>query len=97
MPSMIKATLLTGTFALTALLGAVSAAEAGGRHYLPLGPFNSYAADAYDDDYGYYNGCGDCDYGYGGDAEGTVAATAKRAARRYLGVDLEDVIDEIAE
>jgi hypothetical protein len=95
MTSKIKCTLIAGAITLAAALSLAQSAQAGGRHYLPLGPFNSYAADAYDDDYDYYNGCGDCGHGY--DAEGSAAATAKKAARRYLGVDLEDVIDEIAD
>jgi hypothetical protein len=89
----IKTTLIAGAFALAALGGAQSA-QAGGRHYMPFGPLNGYMTDTYDDD---SYGCDDCGYGYVGDAEGSVAATAKQAARRYLGVDLEDVIDEIAE
>lgn len=92
MTSRIKAALLAGTFALAATLGAV-AAEAGGRHNVPFVPYSGYLPSAYDDD---SYGCDDCAYGYG-DTGSDVLDTARRVTRDTLGVDIRDVIDEIAE
>jgi len=90
----LKTTLIAGTVALVATLGAVQAAQAGGhRHHIPFAPFNAYLPSAlHDESYG----CDDCGYGYTNEEEDAVS-TATSVARDVLGVDVGDVIDEIAE
>jgi hypothetical protein len=94
MPSKIKTLLISGTVALVAVLGAVGAAEAGGRYHMPFAPFNSYMPGAYDDDYD----TGTYSYGdrYGDEVEDAVSAAA-RIARKKLGVDVEDMLDYVDE
>jgi hypothetical protein len=95
MTSKFKATLIAGAIALTATLGAVGTAEAGGRHRIPFAPYNAYLPGSYDDDDEYDSyGCDDC--GYGSKADSALS-TARRVTRDMLGVDVGDVIDEIAE
>ena len=93
MPSKIKTTLVAGAIALAAMLGAVGTAEAGGGHFMPFAPYNTYLPGSYDDDddtysYGTY---GDR---YGDDVEDAVSAAAG-IARKRLGVDVEDMLDYI--
>jgi len=97
MPSTLKTTLVAGTVALIAALGAAQGAQAGGRHHIPFVPFNTHAYSNYDDEgydstYGY--GCEDC--GYESEADEAVS-TAARAARSVLGVDVEEVLDYVGE
>jgi len=99
MSSNLKTALVAGGIALAVTIFAVASAQAGGRHHIPFGPIHGYVPSSYgDDDYDTDSyGCDECGYGDTGDAEDTVADTAARAARRYLGVDVGDVIGEIAE
>jgi hypothetical protein len=94
MSSKFKTMAIAATIALSVGLFSVQAAHAGGRVYIPFAPYGTYLPGAYDDD---SYGCDDCGYGYVGDAEDAVAATAAKAARRYLGVDVEDVLDLVDE
>jgi hypothetical protein len=99
MSSNLKTALVAGGIALAVTIFAVGSAQAGGRHHIPFGPIHGYVPSSYgDDDYDTDSyGCDECGYGDTGDAEDAVAATAARAARRYLGVNVGDVIGEIAE
>lgn len=97
MPSKTKTTLIAGAVALAATLGAVEAAEAGGRHHLPFAPFNTYLPGAYHDDDDYdtdsYGTYGDR---YGDEVEDAVSAAAG-IARKRLGVNVDDMLDYVDE
>jgi hypothetical protein len=100
MSSTLKTMAVAGTIALSVTIFAASAAYAGGRH-LPFGAVPIYVPSAYDDDYDYDDDGDDCltcslGYGYGGATDSALSA-AGRVTRGTLGVDLGDVIDEIAE
>ncbi len=101
MSSKLKTTLIAGAATLSVALFAAQAAHAGGRHHIPFGPFHSYVPSSYDDDYDYDDdsyGCDDCAYGYGyGSTADRALSTARRLTRDALGVDVEDVVDAIAE
>jgi len=95
MSSNLKTALTAGTIALAVTIFAVGSAHAGGRHHLPFAP---YGYSAYDDHDSY--GCEDCndDYGYGyGSKADSALSTARRVTRDMLGVDIGDVVDEIAD
>ncbi len=98
MLSKTKSTLIAGAVALVATFGAVQAAQAGGHHL--FAPYGAYLPGSYDEDSDY--GCDDCSYatsGYlGGDDElGDAVSAASSIARQTLGVDVEDVLDDVAE
>jgi len=99
MSSTLKTMAIAGTIALSVTLFAASAAYAGGRHHIPFGAIHTYVPSAYDDDYDYDDdgdGCGSCGYGYASTTDSALTA-ARRVTRDTLGVDIGDVIDEIAE
>jgi hypothetical protein len=96
MSSNLKTALVAGTIALAVTIFAVGSAQAGGRH-LPFAPYGgAYLPGTYggDSDYDSY-GCEDCDYDYG--HEDGPASAVGRVTRDMLGVDLGDVVNEIAE
>lgn len=94
MSSTLKTVAIAATIALSVGLLAVQAAHAGGRAHIPFAPYGTYLSGAYDDDS--YD-CDECSYGYVGNAEDAVAAAAAKAARRYLGDDVDDVLDLVDE
>lgn len=94
----LKTALIAGTIALAVTIFAVGGAQAGGRHLVPFAPYGTYLPGAYDEDSDYDSyGCEDCDYSYGSHEDSALSAAARGVTRDMLGVDIGNVVDEIAD